>query len=345
MEKTLAPEYAPSQADQDSFAEASLGWAKSLIARHDKLGVLGVLDYDPAKYPSQRIDVVKIPAFQPSFEQLMEGGQIALTAGIMRDIRSGARRAMGSQYDHFVEAIKAQQIHAGQPEEVLRYIWGRTNTPKHEVSVVVEHNDLLAPALAMAALTDAYTRADLAHTIDRGRPARNFNFFDLSRRSYFYINKSLSFLSIFGRPAIEPMALIGNVMTVVPPTRSSLEMNFDRNVVKYNLRNTKQTLDQDRAALAADNKSMIHYIAPYASTSQKQVSPSTTNELIGSLALPISLSVAGEQSDWWIGPVQSITRGAVLSRMMAELDSAAEQRLARGRHAALGKQALASETT
>jgi hypothetical protein len=169
----------------------------------------------------------------------------------------------------------------------------------------------------------------------------NFDFFNLTKRNYFYINKSLSFLSIYGMPAVEPASQISNVITVIPPTRSSLKASFNRNFIRQNLENTKKVIEEDRAKLTLQNKSMIHFISPYASTSERTIGPGTAGQLLNMLGLPISLDINGEASDWYIAKLQSITRGAVLTEIMAELDEAAAARQQR-KSAAVGRLALNS---
>jgi len=325
--------------DETLFAEASQRWVRSLKDRHDKLGIYSVLDHNVRKYPAQALDKVIYRASYPDSGKVAELGRSYVESAeveAMEGIRNGARIFMGPSYDKFVEDFVGQRTNPEIPESMLKSIWGRTSTPNKPVAVIMEHTDLMAPALIMAALTDAFSRAEFAKAHQH-----YFNLFSLTHRNYLFLNKSLAFLGVADIPAVDLASPITNQVMVVPPTRNTLRMGVPKTVAK----SYKQAFDigfqGEQALLASKNQSMIMYISPSASTSEKYISPKTAELLTGSLALPVSLVLSPEPK-WYIGRLESIKQPHHVNEIMAHLDDITLQLRANGVADKLGGLSIAS---
>lgn len=307
-------ELAQDPSAQHHFYESSKQWVLSLKERHDPYNLIEILDDDVERYPFEAIEKILLLSYQPSWQEVMQEGKIAIQNRILGTVREGANEVMGEGYfDSFVDDLLASRNIPQHPETVLKTIWGRLAVPRHNVAQVAYHPNIMALPIYSGGVATAFSRSNFL----RGQ----FDLFEFSQQNLMLVNPALSIASFRGNPVMELLNEFGTVIKAMPPTRSSLRFYKDKASRHAIIESTKDSMVAYLDGLEAQNKSAILTIDPTASTSELiikdgalsairrgPVSPAARELILKDFAFawPMTMVFNGGPPKWHIGALNSL---------------------------------------
>jgi hypothetical protein len=320
---------------QDNFYESNKKWILSIKERHDPEDLLDILENDPQKYPYQQIGNVLVPGYQPPLEKIREyGGRQQLQAETLNQLELMSSMLMGPEnFENFINDILRSTSDPKHPQDTLRHIWGRLQSPRNNVAAVAMHPNIKALPIFSAAMPIALSRADFLNTqgFTRNRP---FDLFEFNQQNLMIVNPALSVASFAGRPAFEVLSRYSTLIQAVPPTRNAINYGLEQPTRRLINRAANEATAAHLEFLYEHNKSAYLTIDPTASTAdpiiengvlvglrRKPVARTARHIITETFKFgwPMTMYLSGKDTAWYIGAPRPLTFAQDFEDMMKEL--------------------------
>ena len=252
------PETYISPDEQAKFHQVIDPWLDSMIERHG-MGRMSKLDFDPARYPFQDMNVGVVRARIPNV-LIQSLGRTEAAHEVHKGIRAVAYRNV----DEVVYKDMLADLSTHHDGQTLRTILFCLKHPGSNVTVLLPHFNLQDVPFTQLIMLDALSQAP-----QDPRDPNYLDIFSLIDQSYSYASETMTRLAWDGEPVMHNLSGTANVVKLYPPTENGVRLGVDRLLRRRINERSKLDLAAEDLRLRQMSRSRLDYNAPAGSTMEK----------------------------------------------------------------------------